>query len=361
MQNPLRWSADYHTRTARYLIALARTLGEWLAPISLLRWSLLFLPVSLGLFFGLFFGLSYPETARKGLSMTTCHILASRLDSRYCCEKTCTAGCSAATIGAPLCSAQISFVNQNTAFSPSRCASDNSTCPPQVGQACDGGFHCCSNCCDTCQSCHRVCTGRARICFRRCYSYSCRCKCCMSTPRQSCALSCPTCYSVDLTLKFGSRRTQNQTTYHQDFGKNETNSEKFFERHPVSSSSRCLYNPRNPSEVYLDVTFTPWKWAVMAIFGILPLVVNVGLLATILVIVPACRAASAKLAERRQRAMPETAPLVPDQGTQGFSGDSTSEGSVGPEAARTLDDKARSNVGADDEVPLLNATRAEKL
>ncbi|KAF4588307.1 hypothetical protein EYR38_010274 [Pleurotus pulmonarius] len=158
--------------------------------------------------------------------------------------------------------------------------------------------------------------------------------------------------SGDATLihaGFGSRRTQNQTTYHQDFGKNETNSNKFFERHPVSSSSRCLYNPRNPIEVYLDVAFTPWKWAVMAIFGILPLVVNVGLLATILGIIPAHRAASAKLAERRQRAMPETAPLVPDQGTQGFSGDSTSEGSVGPEAARTLDDKARPSVGADDE------------
>ena len=49
-------------------------------------------------------------------------------------------------------------------------------------------------------------------------------------------------------------------------------------------------------QVYLDVTFTPWKWAVMAIFGILPLVLNTGLIATILGIVPAYRAAGLRYA-----------------------------------------------------------------
>ncbi|KAL4262164.1 TNFR-Cys domain-containing protein [Pleurotus pulmonarius] len=326
-----------------------------------LKWSLFALPASLGLFFGLFFGVSYPEIVRNGWPLTTCHVLASRLDSRYCCEKVCTTGCSAVTIGAPLCSTQISLVNN--AFTPSRCASDRSRCPPQIGQVCDGGFHCCSNCCDTCQSCKQKCSGHPRVCTQSCSSYTCQCRCCFSTPRQSCTLSCPSCYSVDLTLKFGSGRMRTKThsaTCHQDFGKNEESSKQFLNRHSVGSSSRCFYNPQNPSQVSFDVSFTPWKWAVVSIFGIVPLFLNLAVLATVLGIIPAYRAINAKIAERRQEDMSETALLVPDQSPREVNLISTKEMSVDPEATRNLHDKAYWNADSDDEAPLLDAKEADK-
>ncbi|KDQ22896.1 hypothetical protein PLEOSDRAFT_1087382 [Pleurotus ostreatus PC15] len=258
-----------------------------------LKWSLFALPASLGLFFGLFFGLSYP------------------------------AGCSVVTIGAPLCSSQISLVNN--AFSPSRCASDRSTCPPQIGQVCDGGL----------------------------YPV-------MLVQSQSCTVSCPSCYSVDLTLRFGSGPTRGKARsaiYHQDFGKDEVSSKQFLDSHPISSSSRCFYNPKNPSQVSFDVSFTPWKWAVVSIFGIVPLFLNLAVLVTILGVIPAYRAINAKLAERRQRDVSETAFLVSNQGPQEVNVISSKEMSVDLEGTH---DKGYSNADSDDEVLLLDAKGVHK-
>ncbi|KAF4582695.1 hypothetical protein EYR40_002619 [Pleurotus pulmonarius] len=155
------------------------------------------------------------------------------------------------------------------------------------------------------------------------------------------------------------RTEAHSATYQQDFGKNEASSKQFLNRHSVGSSSRCFYNPKNPSQVSFDVSFTPWKWAVVSIFGIVPLFLNLALLATVLGIIPAYRAINAKIAERRKQDMSETALLVSDQGPREVNLISTKEMSVDPEATRKLHDKAYWNADSDDEAPLLDIKGAQ--
>lgn len=95
----------------------------------------------------------------------------------------------------------------------------------------------------------------------------------------------------------------------------------------------------------------------VSIFGIVPLFRNLAVLATILGIIPAYRAINAKLAERRQRDVSETAFLVSNQGPQEVDVISAKEMSGNLEATRKLDGKEYSNVDSDDEVPLLNVKR----
>ncbi|KAG9225372.1 hypothetical protein CCMSSC00406_0006241 [Pleurotus cornucopiae] len=182
----------------------------------------------------------------------------------------------------------------------------------------------------------------------------------MLVQSQSCTVSCPSCYSVDLTLRFGSGPTRGKARsaiYHQDFGKDEVSSKQFLDSHPISSSSRCFYNPKNPSQVSFDVSFTPWKWAVVSIFGIVPLFLNLAVLVTILGVIPAYRAINAKLAERRQRDVSETAFLVSNQGPQEVNVISSKEMSVDLEGTH---DKGYSNADSDDEVLLLDAKGVHK-
>lgn len=110
-------------------------------------------------------------------------------------------------------------------------------------------------------------------------------------------------------------------------------------------------------QVSFDVSFTPWKWAVVSIFGIVPLFLNLAVLATILGVIPAYRAINAKLAERRQRDVSETAFLVSNQGPQEVNVISAKEMSVNLEGTH---DKEYSNADSDDEVPLLDAKGAHK-
>lgn len=138
--------------------------GDDCSPLSLqtiMRQSavvgILFLPISLALFFGLFFGLLYKgqsvlfaggysvglttmciaEIVRHGWPLTRCDILTSVIDTRYCCETRCQEGCREAPPGAPGCAAQISFVENG--FRPGECMANSSMCTSIPGQACDGG------------------------------------------------------------------------------------------------------------------------------------------------------------------------------------------------------------------------------
>ncbi|KDQ12087.1 hypothetical protein BOTBODRAFT_34705 [Botryobasidium botryosum FD-172 SS1] len=235
--------------------------------------------LSLPLFFGLFFGLNFPEIRRNGWPIAQCTVDDAQVLSRYCCEQTSCAvnTCFSAPPSAPQCSASITQINSN--YSPAACAASNSTksCPPNTGQACDGGTHCCRQCCQTCQSCHQSCTGSGskKTCTNRCVPYQCNCICCSFTSHLECTLSCPTCYSVDLALTYtpwGSSTKQN-ATYHEEFSKNGNGANTFLSLHKKGSTMKCYYNPKSRGDVALDVSFTPWKWVITALFGMLPLAI----------------------------------------------------------------------------------------
>ncbi|KAG7089866.1 hypothetical protein E1B28_011509 [Marasmius oreades] len=239
-----------------------------------LRWLVLSLIVSLGLFFGLFFGLDYSEILRRGWPLAKCTVTSSDVQSRYCCYRQCFSSCSIPALGVPSCS---SLVNQlNGGYNPTDCQRNSSACPENRsgGLTCDDGYYCCQNCCNTCQRCSQSCTGSgsSRSCSSSCTSYQCNCYCCSATQHRSCTVQCPTCYNAVLGLSYtptgGARRN---VTYSQDFSQNQGGAESFASSNAVGTSHKCYYNKKNLNEVTLDVTFTPWKWVVSAIFGMVPL------------------------------------------------------------------------------------------
>ncbi|KAJ7768671.1 hypothetical protein DFH07DRAFT_807562 [Mycena maculata] len=251
-----------------------------------LKWSITLLALSLPLFFGFFFGLNYPEIVRSGWPLTRCTVLASEIDSRYCCETSCSSTCASAPSGAQSCSAEISSIDNG--YSPAACASNSTLCPTGPGSTCNGGYNCCSTCCSTCQSCTTSCSGSPSTCTQSCTTYPCNCYCCNSTDDWACQLSCPLCYTVDVDVTYkerGSSSTVN-TTYTQDFKQDLTSAKSFFNAHIANSTSFCYYNPKNDSQVVFDVKMTAWKWAITAIFGMFPLVLALGGFAYIFLISP---------------------------------------------------------------------------
>ncbi|KAJ6564088.1 hypothetical protein B0H19DRAFT_1140313 [Mycena capillaripes] len=239
------------------------------------------LVVSLALFFGFFFGLNYPEIVRHGWPVTRCAVLNSAVTTRYCCETSCaTASCQNAPVGSPQCSSLISSIASG--YSPSACSSNSSSCPPQIGSTCNGGYYCCTRCCQTCKSCTTSC--KKGVCSQSCNSYPCNFSCCSESTHLSCTLSCPICYTVSLQLRYSSRDgKEHNISYAQDFSKDADKADAFFNRHMTNSTSNCWYNPANDAQVLLDISFTVWKWVVTSIFGILPLTITLGSIACYLV------------------------------------------------------------------------------
>ncbi|TFK73397.1 hypothetical protein BDN72DRAFT_199963 [Pluteus cervinus] len=242
------------------------------------KWVLFLTPISLVLFFPLFFKLNYPEIIKHGWPLTRCHILQSKILPRYCCETQCRTDCSSAPSGAQQCSVLISSIDSG--FNPATCATNSSACPSGVGGACDGGYYCCSNCCQTCSNCTNTCSTScpsssstcSTSCIPSCTTYSCNCSCCSNTSHRSCTLSCPSCFSVQLDLTYYTTKLALESTmYTQDFKKDNTAADNFFQAHPANSTSTCFYNSKDLTQVSFDVSFTAWKWAITAIFGMLPL------------------------------------------------------------------------------------------
>ncbi|KAH7090857.1 hypothetical protein BKA62DRAFT_833670 [Auriculariales sp. MPI-PUGE-AT-0066] len=227
---------------------------------------------ALALFFGLFFGLNYPEVVRQGWPITRCTVLDSHIDQRFCCQKSCGSVCIGAPFGAPTCSSITSQINNQ--FNPLQCAANPSSCPATSG-ACSGGYKCCQQCCDSCQTCSQSCSstsGGSSSCGTKCSSYSCNCRCCSSTSTLSCTYTCPTCYTDVFTVTYKTYGGQTvNATVRADMGKDNGKATRYLDEHRVGSTSKCFYNPKNLSEVLFDIKFTSWKWAITAIFGMVPL------------------------------------------------------------------------------------------
>ncbi|KAJ7157562.1 hypothetical protein C8R43DRAFT_402257 [Mycena crocata] len=255
-----------------------------------LKWvASVLLALSLPLFFGLFFGLNYPEIVHSGWPLTRCTVLASEIDSRYCCETSCSGSCASAPSGAPMCSAQISSINSD--FSPTACAANITSCPTAPGSTCNGGYACCATCCSTCESCSTSCSGSPPVCTESCTSYTCNCSCCSSVNNLSCQLSCPICYTVNVDVTYKARGvspSMRNTTYIQDFEKDLRAAEDFYNHHIANSTSFCYYNPKNGSQILFDVKMTPWKWVITAIFGMLPLAIALGIFAYLFIVSRLC-------------------------------------------------------------------------
>ncbi|KAF9522862.1 hypothetical protein CPB83DRAFT_822365 [Crepidotus variabilis] len=264
------------------------------------RRAICLLILGLILFLSLFMTLAYPEIIRHGWPLTSCNILSSDLHTRYCCETSCdTSGCSSAPSGAALCNPLITQIDNG--YSPSACAANNTACPPYVGSTCNGGDYCCSQCCSTCTSCSTTCSKDG--CSTSCSSYSCNCTCCSSTSQLSCVLKCPTCYSVILSLSYmtrGRNAQQETTNFTQEFKKNQQAAEKWYVEHKQGANIRCHYNPKKLTEVSLDVSFTPYKWAIVSIFGIVPLFFSLGFLLTAYALIPLYRVANRGLTKGKE-------------------------------------------------------------
>ncbi|KAF7343977.1 hypothetical protein MVEN_01686900 [Mycena venus] len=233
----------------------------------------LLLAVSLALFFGLFFGLNYPEIVRHGWPLARCRVLSAEIATRYCCETSCSTGSCQMDIARVhvlrtllrVPRSQVVFAMEAiTAVLPAaRRASLVPRAAPEILQRAvnlapptrkHSPLHCE----------HRP--------SKYNQSSRCNCYCCSSTSDLYCTLSCPICYKVDLQLLYSSRDGEpHNVSYVQDFSKDVNSADSFLNRHLANSTSFCNYNPKDESQVLFDVSFTPWKWAITAIFGILPL------------------------------------------------------------------------------------------
>ncbi|KAK0238949.1 hypothetical protein EDD85DRAFT_525840 [Armillaria nabsnona] len=240
-------------------------------------WFLCLFVLSLPLFFGLFFGLNYKEIIRNGWPLTTCTVNNATLSTRYCCYSDCSPSCfESAPNGATTCGDLINQVNGG--YSPAACAANTSVCPEAIGTICDEGYRCCNQCCSTCQSCTTSCPTSSSSCSQSCTTSPCNCYCCSSTYHRQCTLRCPTCYSVNLIMSYSPYNgyIQSNVPYSQDFSQDSSKAEAFLANHPVNSTSKCYYNPKSLTELSLDVSFTAWKWAVSAIFGMIPILFALG-------------------------------------------------------------------------------------
>ncbi|KAK1219377.1 hypothetical protein PQX77_017902 [Marasmius sp. AFHP31] len=56
----------------------------------------------------------------------------------------------------------------------------------------------------------------------------------------------------------------------QDFKQNQGDAQEFANEYAVGTTHKCFYNKKNLDEVSLNVSFTGWKWAITAIFGMVP-------------------------------------------------------------------------------------------
>ncbi|KAK0467099.1 uncharacterized protein EV420DRAFT_1474488 [Desarmillaria tabescens] len=196
-------------------------------------WFLCFFVLSLPLFFGLFFGLNYKEIIRNGWPLTTCTVNNATLSTRYCCYSDCSPNCfTSAPNGASTCG---DLINQSMLQHMSDM--HNELLRSNVGIILQSIMHI-----------------------------------------DVCTLRCPTCYSVTLIMSYSPYNgyTQSNVPYTQDFSLDSSKAETFLGDHAVNSTTKCFYNPKSLTELSLDVSFTAWKWAITALFGMIPILFALG-------------------------------------------------------------------------------------
>ena len=227
--------------------------------------------VSLILFIGLFFGLNYPEIQRNNYSPALCTLMDKNLSSRYCCEKTsCT--CTEALSQSKSCSAMVRDFNL---YSPSACAANKTACP-DTSQMCGDGFECCATCYQTCESCTNSCDSKGS-CRTSCSSYLCNPYCCSSVSNERCMVTCPMCYNVDYQLRYTTMDNERVDSHvSTDYVKDVDAAQNALQRYNVNGTLPCWYNPADKTQVFLDVSYSWWKWFLTSLFGILGLAVSVG-------------------------------------------------------------------------------------
>ncbi|KAJ7222028.1 hypothetical protein C8J57DRAFT_1253777 [Mycena rebaudengoi] len=92
--------------------------------------------------------------------------------------------------------------------------------------------------------------------------------------------------SVSSLLYSARGGTTHTVSYLQDFSKDVNKADDFSNRHTTNSTSFCDYNPADYAQVLFDVLFTRWKWAITAVFEMLPLTITLGLFAYFLAVLP---------------------------------------------------------------------------
>jgi len=247
--------------------------GYWMCICSLI--------ITLSLFFGLFFGLMYPEIYISNFTPTTCTILSTDVLYRYSCSKSCQ---SCTQTQSPYsCDSVIGF---DQSLNPKQCLNGTSSQCPIQGQMCGNGYVCCITFCQTCTS---VSCSNGKCSTT---SYPCNCNCISSVSNNQCSVNCNILYTSILYVKYLVGHNSNLTTvnpdgttttinsdnsvtvsssYHQDFGQSLNGATNFDNYYTSLKNFRCYYDPNNPYTVVLSIAYTPWKWAVFAIFGVLPL------------------------------------------------------------------------------------------
>jgi hypothetical protein len=233
--------------------------------------------ISLILFFGLFFGLNYPEIKQHQWPAAKCTVIWERLDENYKCGTSCSyCGSTSSSLAGG------KIVSTGNSYSPVTCRNDSSKCPP-VGQHCNNGYKCCSECCSMYStSCTEDCDSKGR-CTEDCSTYCSLYVCCQSTSSLDCTLTCPIHATVTLGVTFYASKKFINSSIVTDCGTDLPGANRFYTKYGVDTIFTCHYDPNNPMNVIIDPKYTTWKWVLSAF----PMVVLLSFI--IFVVVMMCR------------------------------------------------------------------------
>lgn len=221
--------------------------------------------ISLALFFGLFFGLTYPEYLQTKYVETDCTVVAINTKPNYACGKSCSY-CGWADRDDPGCHSQIKKFQK---LDPFLCDTDPAQCA-QSGTTCNNGYKCCQTICQTCMSCT---TDRKGT--KTCIPYRCNCYCAVSTHRHRCTINCHQVYTAEIEFSFKLRNNDDASGFYKEyFGKTVENANNFLIKYEIGQVVKCYYDPGSPTNVEIDGDFfTIWKFVILGIFGIFPLLI----------------------------------------------------------------------------------------
>jgi hypothetical protein len=224
---------------------------------------IILLIISIALFFGLLFGLIYPEIYRASYTPAQCNLYLTTINYNYLCYKNCDS-CKESDVSQS-CD---SFISQFQSYNPKECLNGTMTQCPKQGQICGNGYKCCATSCSTCCS-TRCSNGR---CSTSCNP--CNCYCSLSVSNSQCTTNCDIVYTSILYFKYKIlNTTEIKSAYSQYFEKDLKAATDFTQYYNSLKDIKCYYDPNNPYVISLNIDYTPWKWVIFAIFGIVPFMI----------------------------------------------------------------------------------------